>query len=231
MVHATRLVRRVVDPSRQGSLSTNLRRRRLAPFISLLEALPRPVRMLDVGGTQAFWEAVGYLCGDRGVQVVILNIVPVAVRHPNFSSLVGDARDLSRFGDAEFDVVFSNSVIQELGDFREQQKMAAEVLRVGRRLYVQAPSRYFPVEPHFLFPGFQFLPVAVRAWLLTRFSLGWYSRFSDRAEAAAVARSKRLVSRREMKRLFPEARIVGERWMGLVKSYSAYQGWPSVSRR
>ena len=32
--------------------------------------------------------------------------------------------------------------------------------------WVQTPYRYFPVEPHFLFPGFQFLPLTVRAVLM-----------------------------------------------------------------
>ena len=109
--------------------------------------------------------------------------------------------------------------------------MASEVLRVGRRVYVQAPCRSFPIEPHFLFPGFQFLPLAAQVWLLMHFSLGWYSRFADRREAEAVARSKRLVSRRELKCLFPEAHVVEERWMGLVKSFNLYQGWEAVSRR
>ncbi|HWS70973.1 MAG TPA: class I SAM-dependent methyltransferase, partial [Thermoanaerobaculia bacterium] len=67
----------------------------------------------------------------------------------------------------------SNSVLEHVADM---PAMAREIRRVGRRWYVQTPNRWFPVEPHFLVPFFQFLPIATRAWLLTRFDLGWLTR-------------------------------------------------------
>jgi Methyltransferase domain len=45
-------------------------------------------------------------------------------------------------------------------------------MRVAKRYFVQTPNRYFPIEPHFLFSGFQFLPLPVKRWLLMLFSLG-----------------------------------------------------------
>ena len=41
------------------------------------------------------------------------------------------------FGEREFDVIFSNSVIEHVGQFADQQRMADEVRRVGEGYWVQ----------------------------------------------------------------------------------------------
>ena len=150
-------------------VSGALRRRRFALLESLVAPLPRPLRILDVGGTQAFWSRVGFGAA-RDVEIVLLNRERVAVTGPPFSSVSGDGRHMPEITDAAFDVVFSNSVLEHAGDSDDQQRMAREIRRVGRRFFVQTPNRHFPVEPHFVFPLFQFLPVTLRVHLLRRFS-------------------------------------------------------------
>ena len=164
------------------------------------------------------------------VRVTLLNLGAQPVSNPKFESVVGDARDLSRYPDMAFDVVFSNSVIEHLGpDFTDQKRMADEIRRVGKRYFVQTPNRYFPLEPHFLTPGFQFLPVSVRVWLVSNFNVGWYKRIPDKAQAKREVESISLLSRRDLQRLFPGAQIYEERFLGLIKSFVAYGGWtPSV---
>ena len=154
-----------------------------------------------------------------GFELVLLNITQETVTRPNMRAVVGDAADMSSFVDKEFDVVISNSVIEHLPDPDRQRRMAQEISRVGRRYYVQTPNRYFPLEPHFLFPAFQFLPLRVQVYLLTHFSLGWYEKQATRAAARDVATSIRLVSGRELRRWFPGARIVRERLLGFPKSF------------
>jgi SAM-dependent methyltransferase len=206
-----------------------MRRRRFAFFLSLLNGLPRPLRILDVGGTQEFWDMMGGQTMDEA-RVTLLNLGAQPVSSPKFESVVGDARDLSRYPDMAFDVVFSNSVIEHLGpDFTDQKRMADEIRRVGKRYFVQTPNRYFPLEPHFLTPGFQFLPVRVRAWLVSNFNVGWYERIPDKAQAKREVESISLLSRRDLQRLFPGAQIYEEKILGLTKSFVAYGGWtPSV---
>lgn len=216
-------LRGIADNRSSGSLATKLRRRRFELFRSLLESLPRPVRVLDVGGTELFWRRMEFVA-ESGVEVVLLNLTPPSTTASHFVGVSGDARRL-QFRDDEFDVVFSNSVIEHVGTFNDQRLMANEVMRVGRRYFVQTPNRLFPIEPHFLFPYFQFLPTGVQASLLQRFDLGWCPRIQDRAEAVAFVAQIRLLSELEVRRLFPHATMYKEQFLGMTKSFIAYGGW------
>jgi hypothetical protein len=147
------------------------------------------------------------------------------VSGPPFSSVTGDARAMPEFADAEFDVVFSNSVIEHVGGLEDQRRMAEEIQRVGRRFFVQTPNRRFPIEPHTVFPLFQFLPLAVRVSLVRRFQLGWIPRTPDARAARGRVCSIRLLTRAEVGQLFPGATIHRERVCGLTKSFIACGGF------
>jgi 2-polyprenyl-3-methyl-5-hydroxy-6-metoxy-1,4-benzoquinol methylase len=136
----------------------------------------------------------------------------------------GDARDLAGYADRDFDVVFSNSVLEHVGNREDQERAASEMRRVGNRYFVQTPSFWFPIEPHFLVPGFQYLPARVRALLHDRFELGWMPRAPDLHTARRDVESIRLVGARRLAELFPDARIVRERLFGWVKSLIAVGG-------
>jgi hypothetical protein len=218
------LFRKVADNRQDDSLATGMRRKRFALFLSLLERVPPPVSILDVGGTQNFWERMGLNEHSR-IHVTLLNIQPQQLAHPGFSAMIGDATNMSNIADQAFDVVFSNSVIEHVGDFTQQKRMADEVKRVGRRYFLQTPNYYFPIEPHFLFPGFQWLPVHLRVFLITHFSLGWSRRISDVEQARKLVENTRLLRKRQLLQLFPGATLFEERLFGLVKSFVVYERW------
>jgi hypothetical protein len=216
-------LRKLADVSEPGSLATKLRKKRFALFKNLLETAPNAAHILDVGGTQTFWERMGFPESDAAdADITILNLTELPTTRPQFRSVAGDATDMSQYGEKEFDVVFSNSVIEHLGSFEAQRRMAAEIRRVGKRYFLQTPSRYFPIEPHFLFPFFQFLPRRVQVFLIARFDIG---RNYPTATKLQVLNSLRLLSKKDMETLFPEARIVKERFLGLTKSYIVYNKW------
>jgi len=208
----------VADNRKKSALATRLRRRRFRIFERMLAQIPRPVNILDLGGTANFWETMDFQDSDD-VHLVLLNVKPAS--HSKWQTLTGDARRLSGFRDREFDLVFSNSVIEHVGTFEDQQAMAREVRRVGKGFFVQTPNRYFPIEPHFLFPLFQFLPRSWRIFLVRRFSLGWVPRLPDRESAARKVDEIQLLSGRQVRQLFPEAEIHRERFLGLTKSFIA----------
>jgi ubiquinone/menaquinone biosynthesis C-methylase UbiE len=207
------------DHRNSNSLASRTRAMRNAQFKSLLDRLPRPLNILDVGGTQMVWETIG-LVDQPDVHITILNLEQEECRYKNVHSVVGDARDMRGFHDCQFDIVYSNSVIEHVGDMEQMVKMASEVRRVGRRYFVQTPNRYFPIEPHFVFPMFQFLPVSIRTIMVQKFSLGWTAKLPDRKRAEDLVRSINLLSRRELQLLFPDGRMMEERLLGLTKSFT-----------
>lgn len=201
-----------------------MRRARFGFFLSLLEQLRGHVEILDIGGTQEYWDLMtGGEPGD--VRVTLLNIEHQQVTSRHFVSAVGDAREMPEFHDKSFDVVFSNSVIEHVGNYASQKSMADEVMRVGKRFFVQTPNKRFPVEPHFLFPFFQYLPVSMRAQLVHRFDVGWYKRIPSIDAARAEVSSIQLLTRSRFASLFPGAAIYEEKFFGLTKSFVAYGGW------
>jgi hypothetical protein len=139
------MIKRFADNREANTLATRLRQKRFLLFTQLLESVPRPIKILDVGGTLLFWERMGFTQAS-GIQVVMLNVTKNATEHDHFISVVGDARDMSAFADNEFDVVFSNSVIEHVGTYADQRRMAEEVKRVGKRYFLQTPNRYFPIS-------------------------------------------------------------------------------------
>jgi hypothetical protein len=218
------LIRALADNSNSQSLATRMRRRRFELFLSLLEEIEGHVEILDIGGTQQFWDLMlGHEPHD--IRVTLLNIEHQKVSSSRFISAAGDARAMPEFAAASFDVVFSNSVIEHVGSYDNQRRMAGEIRRVGRKYFVQTPNKRFPLEPHFLFPWFQYLPVAARAWLVNTFNVGWYKRIPDPGIARAEVESIQLLTKSRFSALFPDARIHEEKLAGLTKSFVAIGGW------
>jgi 2-polyprenyl-3-methyl-5-hydroxy-6-metoxy-1,4-benzoquinol methylase len=218
-----KILKKFADNRRIDSLATKLRRKRFVLFSSLISSLPRPLRILDVGGTEIFWERMDFIKED--VEIVLLNLSNVEVTYRNLSNVAGDARKMVQFRDKEFDVVFSNSVIEHVGEYYQQRQMAEEVSRVGKKYFVQTPNYFFPIEPHFLFPCFQFFPVQWKVFLIRHFDVGWFKRIPDVQKATETVNSIRLLTEPELKKLFPGATIYKEKFFGMVKSFIAYNGW------
>lgn len=212
-----------LNPKFSKSLNQKFREKRFKLFISLINLIKKekPIRILDIGGTEIFWERMNFL--DAGmVDVTLLNLKKVPTRNDNFVSIKGDASDLSQFKDNEFDIVFSNSVIEHLYTKDNQKKMADEARRVGKYYYIQTPNYYFPIEPHWLFPCFQFLPFGLKVFLTDKFNLG-HRKSSSKEHAIEMVKEVRLLTGKEMKAFFPDGKIYREIFMGLTKSVTLYR--------
>jgi hypothetical protein len=220
-----RLLKKIYDNRRSDSLASELRKRRIIFLESLITSIPTPLKILDVGGRPVFWKESGFFKTQnfREIEITFINIEQLD--EPEFLCITGDAKNMNQFKNQEFDVVFSNSVIEHVGDYKDQHQMANELRRVGKRYFVQTPNLYFPVEPHFLFPFFQFLSIDIRVWLLTHFNMGWYPKMTDEQEARTIVTQTRLLSKTKLVNLFPEATIYEEKIFGLTKSLIAYYGW------
>lgn len=178
-------------------------------FLSLCDVQPDD-RILDVGaGTGAALERF-----NETNPIVAVDLHPRTsefLAKPNVTVRYADGTDLP-FGDAEFPVAFSSSVIEHVPEAL-QPAFASEIRRVSRAYYVQTPNRFFPIEPHYQFPFFQFFPERLRRALNRRFTLGW----QPKGEWEEI----KLLSARDMRQLFPDAEIHRERVLGLTKSLMA----------
>lgn len=89
--------------------------------------------------------------------------------YPEIAYVQGDACALP-FEDGAFDVVFSNAVIEHIGDRARQELFVREALRVGRRVFITTPNRWFPIEVHTRLPLVHWLPepLAHRAYDIAR---------------------------------------------------------------
>lgn len=189
------------------------RHRRLEQFRRIF-SVQRDSTILDVGGGEHIWLESGL---ER--QVTILNLLPPDNPNPHFNYVTGDACNMSMFGDQSYDVVFSNSVIEHVGDFSDQRKMAREVCRVGRGYWVQTPYRHFPIEVHFLFPLFQYMPKNIQYAIAHKWPFSFAKSF--KLDVQYEVDNIWLLGIDALQDLFPEAQIHKERFLGLVKSIIA----------
>jgi len=198
------------------------RRRRFDLLLDRLRLFGnRRLRILDLGGYEKFWTDLAF--DFSGHDLTILNL-PGEVKpaqNPGVRTVEGDACELKQYQRGDFDVVFSNSVIEHVGSWERQQAMAAEIRRLADCYFVQTPSYWFPLEPHFHVPGFQWLPVELRTKLIQNYKLGLMPRFPDEAMARQCADGTQLLTRAQCLSLFPDSDLLSERVAGLVKSYIA----------
>src|SRR6266536_182803 len=206
----------LADSERPGSLGQRARAQRadklMAPFPDLAS-----MRVLDLGGGPPFWRGFGV----QPAHVTLLNLLQLDATEPWLETVVGDAcAPPPAISGERFDLVVSNSVIEHVGGHAQRQRFADAVQAAADRHWVQTPYRYFPVEPHWLCPGMQFLPLRARATLTRRWPLS-PARASTVAEAVENAASVELLSLTEMRVYVPSSHIWHERIGGRVKSITA----------
>lgn len=192
----------------------HFRTRRMAQFARHFR-LTRDTRVLDVGGGWLNWSLL-----PEQPQLTILNVFPA--KEPNVPAewLVADGCQLP-FTDNEFDIVYSNSVIEHLGNIDNQCKFAAECQRVGKNFYIQTPNRQFFIEPHWLALFIHWLPRSTQRRLVRNFTgRGLLTRPTQR-DCDALIDEIRLLNYTEMRQLFPTAQIWSEQFAGMTKSFMA----------
>lgn len=212
---------------------TRLQNNRLARFLNFFSRKFHSKRMeffrrvfrpapettiLDVGGTDYCWRLSGIRC-----KLTLCNLDPEMSVDGYCEHIVGDGLALP-FPDKSFDIVFSNSTIEHVGDFEQQTQFAREIRRVGRSYWVQTPNRRFPIEPHYLLPFVQYLPFWLRwrAKYLSPHHLVMM-RLPTREEALQVATEVRLITAPEMRTFFPDGELHREKLCGLTKSLVSYK--------
>lgn len=193
----------------------------------LLQPRFRARRMRHLTENTTIWDVGGVFYGWDGFpvspRITILNVDDVASgweMQNYFTYVIGDGRQLN-YADGSFDLVYSNSVIEHVWSYEDQQRFATEIRRVGRQVYVQTPNKYFPIEPHFIAIGVHLLPRQWQPFLIRRLSLRGWLRKNDNIGIENLIRELRLLSFREMEALLPDCGIVREPLLGFNKSFTA----------
>lgn len=204
----------VADNREPGSMSDRFRRKRFSDFINLVNVSSEST-ILDDGGVADIWLGTGFESN-----VTLLNVSFPRNVSP-FQYVIGDACEMTMFSDKTFDVVFSNSVIEHVGNWERQRQFAAEISRVGKKYWVQTPNKHFPIEPHFLFPLFQYLPYRMKKVIGMRWKYSHCRRNNENILEELA--SLRLLTISEMRTLFSDAEILREDLLGLTKSIIAFR--------
>lgn len=189
-------------------------------------------RILDLGGEDGshIAQALSFREG-----VVVADISAEALKRASdiygFETLLLDETGRIPEPDGSFDIVFCSSVIEHVTVNKEdvetystnatfaraalerQKLLAQEVRRVGKAYFVQTPNKYFLLESHSWLPGLiVFLPRRSQIRLLRLMNRWWPKKTEP---------DWHLLTHHEMHRLFPEARILRERSLGMTKSIMA----------
>jgi hypothetical protein len=194
-------------------------KKRSARFDEMLRRFPKLADMavLDLGGEAHFWESAR----ARPAHVTTVNLLTDPELGEWHTHITADACLFTPR--RSYDLVLSNSLIEHVGGYRYRQQLAHVIRGAAPAYWVQTPNRYFPIEPHYMAPGFQFVPLAWRAQLIARWPLTWHQDPSV-DHAFEEAASTELLGASELCRLFPDGELWREKMATLTKSLVVVRG-------
>ncbi|MEW6221235.1 MAG: hypothetical protein AB1634_17105 [Thermodesulfobacteriota bacterium] len=224
MTWSTRLQKKLQDARLAN------KKKRLAIFKGVVAGMPRPLRVVDLGGTASFWTAWGF-GHDGDLRVTLVNNheqdrtnVGYDNSIPYVKEEINDVRHLTADCLKEFDLVFSNSMIEHLTSHEEQFHLGLTIEQSGVAFFVQTPNKYSIVDPHFphpLVPFFGAYPKTIQGLLLTMNRLGSGARAASLATARGRLRYYHPVSAGQLQAMLPSGQLVRERFLGFCHSLIA----------
>lgn len=133
------------------------------------------------------------------------HIAKIKKYYPEINSVVGDACNLP-WPDKYFDIAYSNAVIEHVGNFEKQKKMASEIMRVSKNWFVTTPNRFYPFEFHMRLPFVTWLPGSLYLWFAALIQYDHdkknYRFFSNKYN------NLRLMTASKLRKCFPDSRII-----------------------
>jgi len=186
------------------------RKRKLETFFELVKQ-KNAIKVLDVGGAIENSSQLFELFPDKN-NISVINISEediqaISKAYPEVDARVGDACNLP-WPDKYFDIVYSNAVIEHVGDLGRQQKMASEIIRVGKRWFVTTPNRWYPFEFHMRLPFVTWLPFH---GYLKFGSLICFNHVKRKYVFGQKIDHLRLMTANELRMCFPCGRIIKQR--------------------
>ena len=205
-----------------SKLSLRVRRAMFDRFMAIMQPGP-DCTILDLGVTEDTVHAESnyfeqwYPYKDRIVCAGVEDASHLQRYYPGvvFHPIV--AHEALPFADAQFDIVFSNAVVEHAGSRRQQRFFVDEALRVAKRFFITTPNRWFPVEMHTALPLLHYLPAPVHRRLLSALGMEYWA--SEANLNLLDARSLRALFAKEH-----DVTIAAARLGGVVSNLIAHGG-------
>jgi len=144
-------------------LSNNAREKMFSKFMKIMDPQPNHV-VLDVGVTSDdqfpesnYFEKM-YLYKEKIVCVGTEDGSHLEEKYPGIKFIKVYTGKPLPFKDKEFDIAFSNAVIEHVGNADAQRAFVKEVMRVSKSFFITTPNSWFPVEFHTALPLLHWLP-------------------------------------------------------------------------
>lgn len=110
------------------------------------------------------------------------------------------------FNDKEFDIAFSNAVIEHVGNAEAQRAFVKEIMRVSKQFFITTPNSWFPIEFHTALPLLHWLPKKLYRGTLSILGEKYWSEEEN----------LNMLSKREFRNLFSEDANVFADSVGLL---------------
>jgi SAM-dependent methyltransferase len=208
-------------------LSYISRQRKLELFYKTMTPSGR-TKVLDVGaevnphddrGLQLI-DSYSWKSNISAINLSFEHISCIKGRYPEIDARVGDACELP-WSDKYFDIVYSNAVIEHVGDLQKQKKLAAEIMRVGKRWFVTTPNRWYPFEFHLRLPFVTWLPGHSYLWVGRFIS---YNHIRKKYVFGVKHSGTRLLTKKELAQCFPGSEIIKQRVTFMAETLIAVGG-------
>jgi SAM-dependent methyltransferase len=182
-----------------SKISVQFREKMFARFMEKMKPDAKH-KILDIGVTNDdryqesnYFERL-YPVKDRIVCVGTEDGSYLETKYPGIKFIQISPGERLPFDNHEFDIAFSNAVIEHVGNRENQKAFILEMLRVSRSFFLTTPNRWFPVELHTAIPFLHFLPKNIYRKLLMTVGETYWSKEEN----------LNLLSRNELSSLFPE---------------------------
>jgi hypothetical protein len=173
---------------------TDAERKKLFRWLYKLVGPCQHASLLELGGpTETFSEVA-----KTFDSVIVVNLLPKY----GVEMVRADARNLP-FVNKVFDYVFSNAMLEHIPK-SDWPAVANEIIRVSvKGFFITTPNYWFPFEPHYLLPFFQYLPESIKHFFLFRIGIKIGGMNKKNYHIITLPRKNQL------KELFPDANFNG----------------------
>lgn len=140
----------------KNALMIKSREKKYQQFLSLTKP-SNEARLLDVGVADQEYSPVDnylekkYPYPHNITALSICTLEEFQKRYPQIETVSYQGGKFP-FRDKEFDIIFSNAVIEHVGSFQQQLLFLKEISRVGYQFFFTTPAREFPIEMHTNYP-------------------------------------------------------------------------------